>query len=57
MWGSNNENRRRRPPREHGYGIHREREHNVDDVDNDADNDTEEVEEDMPDVQLALDQI
>ena len=33
-----------------------EREHHVDDVDNDADNDTEE-EEDMPDVQLAHDQI
>ena len=38
--------------------IEGEREHNVDDVDNDADNDTEEEEEeDMPDVQLAHDQI
>ena len=36
--------------------IEGEREHHVDDVDNDADNDTEE-EEDMPDVQLAHDQI
>ena len=36
--------------------IEGEREHNVDDVDNDADNDTEE-EEDMPDVQLAHDPI